>query len=95
MVMTNQMTADPGGGMTFVPDPKKVGIVLARDALVSGALAFERGIQRLTLLVIHLLCLASPLAATSSRTQSRHAWPFAKDTERSELLRSVRCSSIP
>ena len=22
--MTNQMTADPGAGMSFVPDPKKV-----------------------------------------------------------------------
>jgi hypothetical protein len=24
VVITNQMTADPGGGMTFVADPKKV-----------------------------------------------------------------------
>ena len=53
VVMTNQMTSDPGGGMTFVSDPKKPigGHVLAHAVQTRVALRKGQGEDRVAKLV--------------------------------------------
>ena len=53
VVMTNQMTSDPGGGMTFVSDPKKPigGHVLAHAVQTRVALRKGQGDDRVAKLV--------------------------------------------
>jgi len=64
VVMTNQMTSDPGGGMTFVSDPKKPigGHVLAHAVQTRISLRKGSGDDRIAKIV------DSPCLALSEAT---------------------------
>jgi meiotic recombination protein DMC1 len=55
VVITNQVMADPSGGMTFVQDPKKPigGHVLAHASTVRLSLRKGKGEQRIAKLIDH------------------------------------------
>jgi meiotic recombination protein DMC1 len=55
VVITNQVMADPSGGMTFVQDPKKPigGHVLAHASTVRLSLRKGKGEQRVVKVVDH------------------------------------------
>lgn len=83
VVITNQVMADPSGGMTFVQDPKKPigGHVLAHASTVRLSLRKGKGEQRVVKVIDHpsmrafpaccdaVSCYCSPL---TSLAQCRH-----------------------
>jgi meiotic recombination protein DMC1 len=62
VVITNQVMADPSGGMTFVQDPKKPigGHVLAHASTVRLSLRKGKGEQRVVKVVDHPCMRAIP-----------------------------------
>ena len=72
VVITNQVMADPGGGMTFVVDPKKPvgGHVLAHASTVRLYLRKGKGEQRVVKVVDHpcMRARSSPLVHCTGAT---------------------------
>ena len=63
VVITNQVMADPSGGMTFVQDPKKPigGHVLAHASTVRLSLRKGKGEQRVVKVIDHPSMRACPI----------------------------------
>lgn len=63
VVITNQVMADPSGGMTFVQDPKKPigGHVLAHASTVRLSLRKGKGEQRVVKVIDHPSMRAFPV----------------------------------
>lgn len=92
VVITNQVMADPSGGMTFVQDPKKPigGHVLAHASTVRLSLRKGKGEQRVVKVIDHP-CMRAP----STRSVTRRAAPACFEALAGRHLRSVLRVCVP